>query len=133
MGPPEGSNAFTDASLLFGTHSRIGTNTSGLLALYASGKITLRPNNATLDSSEGVTIDSAGLYPAANNTKICGSNNYKWSGVYATTFHGALDGNAATATKAGQDGDGNTISTTYVKKANITTSVSGTTLTLSFG
>ena len=35
--------------------------------------------------------------------------------VTATNFIGKLDGNAATATKASQDGDGNTISSTYLK------------------
>lgn len=35
--------------------------------------------------------------------------------VYASTFHGSLSGNATSATKATQDGDGNTISTTYAK------------------
>ena len=35
--------------------------------------------------------------------------------VTATNFIGKLDGNAATATKASQDGDGNPISSTYLK------------------
>ena len=35
--------------------------------------------------------------------------------VKANTFVGKLDGNAATATKASQDGNGNTISSTYLK------------------
>ena len=37
--------------------------------------------------------------------------------VQATNFRGALVGNADTATKATQDGDGNTISSTYLKLA----------------
>ncbi len=43
--------------------------------------------------------------------------------MYATTFHGALDGNATTATtatKATQDASGNVIASTYVKKAGDT-------------
>jgi hypothetical protein len=36
--------------------------------------------------------------------------------VTAPTFTGALNGNASTATKATKDGDGNTISTEYIKK-----------------
>lgn len=39
--------------------------------------------------------------------------------VVATTFVGALDGNAVTATKATQDSDGNTINTTYIKKSTL--------------
>ena len=37
--------------------------------------------------------------------------------VQATNFRGALVGNATSATKATQDGDGNTISSTYLKKS----------------
>ena len=36
--------------------------------------------------------------------------------MYATTFHGALDG---TATKATQDSDGNAINSTYLKKRSL--------------
>ena len=40
--------------------------------------------------------------------------------VYATTFNGALSGNATTATSATNDSDGNAINTTYVKKVEST-------------
>ena len=39
--------------------------------------------------------------------------------MYATTFHGALDGNASSATKATQDSDGNAINSTYLKKRSL--------------
>jgi hypothetical protein len=39
------------------------------------------------------------MYPAPTNTLDLGSSTYKWKSVYATTFEGDLDGNAATATK----------------------------------
>lgn len=35
-----------------------------------------------------------------NNVGYIGNSSYKWAGMYATTFHGALDGNASTATVA---------------------------------
>ena len=41
--------------------------------------------------------------------------------ITATTFKGALSGNAATATKATQDSSGNTITSTYAKKADAET------------
>jgi hypothetical protein len=37
--------------------------------------------------------------------------------VYASTFYGSLSGNATSATKATQDGNGNVISSTYAKLA----------------
>jgi hypothetical protein len=40
----------------------------------------------------------------------------------ATTFKGALEGNASSATKATKDGNGNVITTTYVTKAELNTS-----------
>ena len=49
--------------------------------------------------------------------------------LYATTFYGALSGNASTATKATQDSAGQTINTTYVKGV----SQSGRTITITKG
>lgn len=40
--------------------------------------------------------------------------------LVATTFKGALSGNATSATKATQDGEGNTITTTYATKEEVT-------------
>lgn len=37
--------------------------------------------------------------PSTNNSFNLGTSSYKWKNVYATTFTGALSGNAATATK----------------------------------
>ena len=39
------------------------------------------------------------IFPLANNNKNLGSSSIKWANIYATTFHGALDGNASTASK----------------------------------
>lgn len=46
------------------------------------------------------TLTSTGLLPAVTNTSDIGSSSVKWANVYATTFHGELDGNATTATTA---------------------------------
>lgn len=54
-----GSNAFTNAQIIFGTSSRIGSTTSGLLGLYGHS-IYLRTNSTTSLSSVGAVIDSAG-------------------------------------------------------------------------
>lgn len=54
--------------------------------------------------------------------------------ITATTFKGALTGNADTATKATQDASGNVITSTYVKKADIPSFTSETwTFTLEDG
>lgn len=42
---------------------------------------------------------SSSLLPKVNNSKSLGSESLKWRSVYATTFYGALDGNAASASK----------------------------------
>jgi hypothetical protein len=52
--------------------------------------------------------------------------------VTATTFIGNLTGNAATATKATQDGNGNVITSTYAIKSEIP-SVGNATITVSAG
>ena len=40
------------------------------------------------------------FYPSSNNTGSIGISSSKWANMYATTFHGLLDGNASTATNA---------------------------------
>lgn len=39
------------------------------------------------------------VVPSTNNSKSLGTSSLKWANVYATTFTGALSGNASTATK----------------------------------
>lgn len=53
------------------------------------------------------------VLPATNNTKNLGSSSLKWANVYATTFQG----NATSATKATQDGNGKVIASTYLPLA----------------
>lgn len=40
------------------------------------------------------------FYPSGNNTGSIGISSSKWANMYATTFHGSLDGNATTATNS---------------------------------
>ena len=54
------------------------------------------------------------LIPYTTNNIDLGSSSKKWKNVYATTFTGALSGNASTATKDKQDGNGNVITRTYL-------------------
>ena len=103
-------------------------NSSGeVLYLVSDGSIFFQSNANTVANRLGFYLDTAHqIVPckaetATNNVGSIGTSSYKWANIYATTFHGALDGNATTATtattatKATQDGDGNTISSTYLK------------------
>ena len=69
------------------------------------------------------------ITPYSNNSIDLGNSSSKWSNVYATTFNGALSGNASTSTKATQDSAGQQINTTYIKGL----SVSGKTITYTKG
>lgn len=53
---------------------------------------------ARFDQSGNFLIKTT-LQPGTNNTYNLGTDSYKWKNVYATTFTGALTGNADTATK----------------------------------
>ena len=67
------------------------------LGVYNYGSAGLR----TTYMSRG--IDDAvwrSISPATTNKYNLGTSSLKWKDVYATTFHGALDGNASTATSA---------------------------------
>lgn len=50
--------------------------------------------------AQGNTWSYGGLMPVRNNVWNIGSSSYKWASMYATTFYGALSGNADTATTA---------------------------------
>lgn len=55
----------------------------------------------TWDNTYSLTLLSgASLYPYSNNAVNIGSSSKKWANIYATTFNGALSGNATTATNA---------------------------------
>ena len=70
----------------------INCDINGILGLYGSNKVVLRPEiNA---STKGLEVQSATVIPTANNAMSLGDSSHKWTTVYATTF----DGNATTAT-----------------------------------
>ena len=95
----------------------------------ADGTVFIQANGNTITNRAGFSVNtSQEIIPikadvATNNVGSIGSSSFKWANMYATTFHGALDGNATTATtatKATQDASGNVIASTYVKKAGDT-------------
>lgn len=103
-------------------YSAIGTNsTAENMYVTADSYIYLEANANTVANRKGLVINNSHeLIPVlaeatTNNVGSIGTETYKWANVYATTLHGELDGNAATATKATQDSDGSVINTTYAK------------------
>ena len=79
----------------------ISTANNGNLAINALNDIYLRPGSGTvMDTAEySIIIDQGLIYPYTTDKYNLGASTNKWIGVYANTFYGALDGNAATATK----------------------------------
>lgn len=76
--------------------------TTEILTLSSDDYIRFWTNCQSQDASSAVTVYLDGarqFYPATNNTGSIGTSSYKWADVYATTLHGALDGNASTASK----------------------------------
>ena len=106
-----------------------GTSSEQHLALSSNtGMLVLNPNTSTTTgqillklggaSSFPKGIQAGGVSPMSNNGSNLGTTSLKWNNVYATTFNGSLSGNATSATKATQDGNGNTITSTYETKAD---------------
>lgn len=66
------------------------------------GAFAFVPNGGTVTGGVGATFVITGttVQPGEkNNTIDLGTSSYKWKNVYATTFNGALSGNASTASK----------------------------------
>ena len=66
----------------------------------------------------GTTALTGNITPSTTNAVELGSSSKKYKNVYATTFTGALTGNADSATKATNDKNGNDIVNTYLTKQN---------------
>lgn len=87
---------------------------------YRTGNVNLTAANIGALSLAGGTLtgtlNSRAILPTANNTYTLGSSSMLWSNVYATNFHGSLQGNAATATTASS-------ATTAANVTNVASSV----------
>ena len=75
------------------------------LYLTADSDIFLEAGVGTLENRKGLRITGSGaLIPvqaetSTNNVHSIGTSTYKWNAMYATTFYGALSGNASSATE----------------------------------
>ena len=99
-----------------------GTNDNGRLKIYVTDNGTtdwidfeFRDYSGTtytpLSMTGNQVLFASNIRPTANNTYSLGTNDYKWSNVYATTFYGSLSGTASNATS---DIRGNAIIDTYL-------------------
>lgn len=99
-----------------------GTNDNGRLKIYVTDNGTtdwidfeFRDYSGTIYTPLSMTgnqvLFASNIRPTANNTYSLGTNDYKWSSIYATTFYGALSGTASHATS---DIRGNAIINTYL-------------------
>lgn len=83
----------------------------------------------TAANRKGIIFDKNGcLRPLVTNTMYVGSSSYKFNTIYATTFNGALSGNATTATtatKLGTSTVGGTSKPMYLN-AGVATALSAT-------
>lgn len=101
------------------TFTKTTNVTTGIVNLTCIKGLTKRKG----DQGRGIEYESPydwnynrDIYPWVDNVQNLGSSAKKWKNVYATTFTGALSGNASTATKATQDSAGQQINTTYIKR-----------------
>lgn len=85
---------FTDGTDI---KARVGSNQDGKIGIYGATDVIIRPSLTS--SGVGIVLNGTSVVPGANNNHTLGSSSLKWNNVYATTFTGALSGNAATATK----------------------------------
>ena len=106
--------------------------TTEALSLAADQDIDFYVNCNTFDNKLKATLNtSLHFYPSVSGQGYIGTSTYKWNGMYANTFYGALSGNASTATKLQT---ARTINgTSFDGSANITTAQWGTARTLTIG
>ena len=95
-----GGTTYIGAGEASGTlYSTLGTKSTENLILGADSLIQFYPGAESATSTSGITLDSSKqFFPQTNNTGSIGTSGYKWNAMYATTFYGALSGNATTAT-----------------------------------
>ena len=87
---------------------------------YASSTDLDNKVNKAGDTMTG-TLNGQNIQPAANNTYNLGTSSLKWANAYATTFVGALSGNATSASSAAKLTTARTINgVSFDGTANIT-------------
>lgn len=113
------ANGGTGSTTAAGARANLGT-----WSLISDSYNTIMPADGTTNGwyKFGTSNTSYGILPSASGSagsghNYIGTSSWYWKYAYIDEIHGTLKGNAETATKATQDGSGNTITSTYVKKA----------------
>ena len=116
-----------------GAHIAFSRGSWNYFTAPTSGSFAFSPNGRETTAAGAVAvIDSTGIIPGnSNNTFNLGSSSYKWKNVYATTFTGALSGNATTASTLQTARSIN--GTSFNGSSDITTTKWGTARTLTIG
>ena len=92
LGSGESASALVTAASLSGTSETLYLTSDTTIGFYV--------NCQTISERKGITLNaSLSLYPNNNNVGSVGTSANKWNTMYATTFHGALSGNATSASK----------------------------------
>ena len=81
------------------SHNTKETKVETTDAITAANYSQVPVNNIYTYDGSGFYVDAPFITPSSNNNKNLGSTTYKWANVYATTFNGALSGNASSASK----------------------------------
>lgn len=78
-----------------------GNSTTQYATIRANQNGSIVFADSLTDNTNGVgyTPNEKSFRPTTDNVLSLGTSNYKWTNVYATTFNGALSGNATSATK----------------------------------
>jgi len=101
----QNESLYTDAGISYNPNTN-ALNLTG--ALTVGGTLTANGNvDLGNDTSDTVTFTAkvdSNILPSTDNTRDLGSSSFKWNEVYATTFVGAITGNADTADYATRAG-----------------------------
>lgn len=82
------------------THLKFSRESANYICFPSNGSLSINAeDSASSISAASLLINSTDVKPGKSNSIDLGTTDNKWNNVYATTFNGALSGNAATATK----------------------------------
>lgn len=81
-------------------HLKFSRANANYITAPASGYFAFLPNGLSVALANApLVVAATSIYPGTTNVVSLGTSTYKWKNVYATTFTGALSGNASTASK----------------------------------
>lgn len=94
-------NLTVNGNITIGTHNpaiKLTTEDFNYIKGTALSSIAFCLNDTANQANSSMFINATGANPGASDTYSLGTSSLKWKNVYATTFTGALSGNASSAT-----------------------------------